>query len=100
MQEFPNDENGAEPKVLQENGADLTCVRSIEFSVHSPSNAVSKLIEQGNVARAYKAEIDFDEGELEEGEEITPENEEFSPSWLVYTEIPMVSLYGGISRVQ
>jgi len=52
------------------------------------------------LAKGFSAEIFYDEGKLEEGEEVTPENEEFAPSWSVYTEICMVPEYSEILRIQ
>jgi hypothetical protein len=100
MQEFPNDEDGAVLKLLHDNGVDLSKAINIEFAVHSPDEAASKTIEQAMIAKGYNAEIFYDEGELEEGEEVTPENEEFAPSWSVYTEISMIPEHGEILRIQ
>lgn len=100
MEEFPNDEDGNALRSLKEEGLDLSKEVEIEFAVDSPDEASSKEIAAAMTFKGFPTKIVYDEGELEEGEEITPESEEFAPSWTVYSNIRMVPEHGEIIRIQ
>ena len=100
MSQYPDDEDGEVLKKLADSGIDMDSPLNVEFMVHSPNEASSTKIVNAMNKAGYETEIDFDEGELEEGEEQTKENEEFWPSWTVYAQVKIVPEYNIIIRIQ
>ena len=100
MESYPDDVDGNILRNLAESGHDMSKPLVFDFFVDSPDQESSKNIEKELIKAGFSAEAHFDEGELEEGEEMTEENEEFWPSWTVYVFSKMVPSYDEIMRIQ
>lgn len=101
MQSFPDDEDGQVLANLAEYGIDMTQPLEIEFAVAVPDEAAADATLEAMVKAGYNdARIEFDEGEPDEEGEIDPDDEEFGPSWTIYTSIHMVPEHAEILRIQ
>jgi hypothetical protein len=102
MVDFPLDSDGMALKKMAERGMDMSQPIGFEFHIH-----VENKQQADDIYRALKeakigdeAESVYDEGELEEGEEMTEENVEFWPSWTVYVYYKMVPDYNKLIEFQ
>lgn len=101
MNTYPNDDDGKVLKFMAESGIDMTASIEIEFPIDSKDEETSEKIGEKLKQNGYgNIEIDFDEGELKKGEKMTAENEEFWPSWTVYTTFNMIPKYDQIIKIQ
>ncbi|MEM1158246.1 MAG: ribonuclease E inhibitor RraB [Verrucomicrobiota bacterium] len=101
MHTYPDDSDGNVLRGMAESGMNMSAEYEIEFPITSQDEEMAKKIELTLRASGYKnIEIYFDEGELAEGEEMTEENEEFWPSWTVYSKFMMVPEYEKIIQIQ
>jgi hypothetical protein len=100
MNDFPNDEDGSVLNILAKQGLDMNASIEIEFAVYAPNEKCADLIATAMNKSGFEAEVDFDEGELDEGEEMTEENKEFWPSWSVYYVVSMIPSYDEIVAIQ
>ncbi len=100
--EFPDDSDGRVLKMMAERGLDMSRPVKFEFSIHVEDEENAKIVLEGLKAAGVgdAKEIIFDEGELEDGEEMTKENEEFWPSWTVYVYQSMVPGYERVIEFQ
>ncbi len=97
---FPNDDDGGLLQMLHEHDIDLSQPMDLEFGVHCPDEAAALKIEQVLQDAGYKAHALYDEGDLEEGEAMTPDNEDSWPYWAVVAFINMVPECTEIQRIQ
>lgn len=100
MNKFPDDEDGAVLRQLSERGFDFSKEVEVEFSIYSPNESAMITIEKAVSYAGFNAEGYFDEGELEEGQELTDDNEEFGPSWTVYVSKVMKLKYDDLISIQ
>lgn len=97
---YPNDDDGAVLKLLADHGVDMSAPMKLEFAVLCADETAALRIEKALQEAGYSAEASYNEGELEDDEEMTEENEEFWPSWSVIALITMVPEYSEIVRIQ
>jgi hypothetical protein len=102
MANFPNDADGLALQQMANRGVDMGKPIGFEFYIHVDNEETA-----ASVLNALKAaglgegtEIVYDEGELEEGEQMTKENEEFWPSWTVYVYRELMPEYSGVIEMQ
>jgi hypothetical protein len=100
--DFPNDSDGSALRQLAERGLDMERAVKFEFSVHVEDEQRAERV-LGSLKAAKLGdfvEVVFDEGELEDGEEMTSENEQFWPSWTVYICRTMLPNYEAVLEFQ
>ena len=99
---YPADDDGQALARLAESGIDMSTELVFEFSLlvknEDEAKAVTKALQVNKIGQKY--ETDYDEGELEEGEEMTEENSEFWPSWTVYVIVSMLPKYEEVVAFQ
>lgn len=100
MANFPKDADGEALARLAAQGADLSQPLVLEFAVLASDERSALAIKEALAQRGYQAVIDYDEGEPDEEGEVDAEDEEFGPSWTVFTEITMVPTYEAVMRIQ
>jgi hypothetical protein len=102
MIEFPLDSNGMALKKMAERGMDMSKPIVFEFYIHvenkQQANDIYMALKEQKIGD--DAESVYDEGELEKGEEMTEENEEFWPSWTVYVYHKMVPDHSKLLQFQ
>ncbi len=102
MKSLPNDSDGLALQQIANRGIDMDKPIGFEFYVHADSEIIAidvmDALKKEGVGDAV--EIVFDEGELDEGEAMTEENEEFWPSWSVYIFRTMVPNYVDVVEMQ
>ena len=100
--EFPDDSDGHALRMLAESGFDMNRAVKFEFSIHVENEESSESVLEKLKAAELGDSIEavFDEGELEDGEEMTSENEQFWPSWTVYICRTMVPRYQAVVEFQ
>jgi len=102
MDDFPLDSDGMALKRLVESGLDMSQGVEFEFFIHvenqQQATNIYKALEEKKIGD--KIETEYDEGELENGEIMTEENQEFWPSWTVYVYYKMVPDYNKIIAFQ
>lgn len=100
--ELPDDSDGQALKILARKGVDMRCPIMFEFAIHVDDEKDSKLVvEKLRAANlADSIEVIYDEGELEQDEEMTEANRQFWPSWTVYVCRRMVPNYTGVIQFQ
>ena len=80
----------------------MTRAVEFEFSIHVEDKEMAERVL--NLLKASKlgssVEVFFDEGELEDGEGLSRENEEFWPSWTVYISRTMIPSYEAVVGFQ
>ena len=102
MEKFPNDADGMALRQMAIRGMDMENPVGFEFYIHVEDEATAAVVLNAvkHAGIGDGAEIVYDEGELEEGEQKTPENEEFWPSWTVYVYRRMLPEYLGVVEAQ
>ena len=100
--ESSNDSDRDALSRLAESGVDMTRAVRFEFSIHVENQEMAEHVL--GVLKAAKlgssVEAVFDEGELEDGEELGRENEQFWPSWTVYISRTMIPDYEAVVGFQ
>ena len=100
--DFPNDSDGSALRQLSERGLDMNRAVKFEFSIHVEDEERAERVL--GLLKAAKlgdlGEVVFDEGELEDGEQMTSENEQFWPSWTVYICRTMLPSYEAVIEFQ
>ena len=105
MTNYPDDADGAVLADLAARGVEMSSPLLIEFAVAAPDEGSANAIAKAMRAAGYDTEICFDEGELEEedldeDDELDPDDEEFGPSWTVFANVSMIPEYDEIMRIQ
>ncbi|MBF7074574.1 ribonuclease E inhibitor RraB [Glaciecola sp. MH2013] len=100
MFNFPDDEDGNVLKILAERGLDMTAPIEIEFAIFAKDESAAKAIANEMERVGLNAEIDFDEGDLDDGEAPTEDNREFWPCWSIYHVVTIVPSYQEIVSIQ
>ena len=100
MAKYPDDDDGIVLTQLEEEGIDMTRPLLLEFTVAAPDERSANAIEKAVTKLGYEAQIEFDEGELEEGDDLDESMEEFGPAWTVFLKVSMVPTYDEIIRIQ
>ncbi len=102
MNNFPNDGDGLALQKMAECGINMQQPVAFEFYIDSKnketSERVKDALEQARIGEHI--EIVFDEGELDDGEEMTEDNVEFWPSWTVYVKLTIIPDYTKILQFQ
>lgn len=100
--ESSNDSDRVALSQLAERGLNMTRAVEFEFSIHVEDKEMAERVL--NLLKASKlgssVEVFFDEGELEDGEGLSRENEEFWPSWTVYISRTMIPSYEAVVGFQ
>ena len=99
MSEHPDDADGDALRLLAQRGANMERPMLFEFAVavanESDSDSVVERLLAAN--RGGSIEAVYDPGELEEGEEDSPEEqEEFGPSWTVLVTCSMKPTHANV----
>lgn len=97
---YPNDDDGAVLQILFDHGINMSAPIELQFGVLCTDENSAIVIKEALQSANYKAEVSYNEGELEEDEEMSAENEEFWPSWSVIVFIKMVPEYDAIVSIQ
>lgn len=97
---FPDNDDGALLQMLFDHGVDLAAPQELEFGVLCRDETAALKVEKELQDAGYQARAIYDEGELEEGEQMTETNEEFWPSWSVVVAITMIPHYDEIVKIQ
>jgi len=97
---YPQDDDGALLQMLSDHGVDMHAPMELEFAVLCADETAAHRIAQVLQDAGYDAEASYNEGELEEGEAMTEENEDYWPSWSVIAHLEMVPDYQEIQRIQ
>ncbi len=102
MVNFPSDSDGVALKKMAELGVDMSQPVGFEFYIHVENSKQADDVYQVLIEAKIgdEAESVYDEGELEEGEEMTEENKDFWPSWTVYVYYKMVPDYNKLVEFQ
>lgn len=100
MVSYPDDDDGAVLARLAAHGIDMTLPLLIEFPVEAPDEESANKTLSAMSKAGYDSEIEHDPGEPDDDGEIDPDDEEFGPSWTIYTRICMVPAYDEIVRIQ
>jgi hypothetical protein len=102
MADFPNDSDGMALQRMAAAGIDLKRPAVLEFHIDTGTEETSRAV--ANALRTAgvgdEIEIVYDEGELEDGEEMADDNVEFWPSWTVCVLCEMVPEYKTIVQTQ
>jgi Regulator of ribonuclease activity B len=87
---------------LAERGLDMTRAVKFEFSIHVEDKEKAERVLSALKAAKLGSSVEavFDEGELEDGEELNRANEEFWPSWTVYISRTMIPSYEAVVGFQ
>lgn len=85
---------------LRQRGIDLSSEYELEFMIAVADENAARQVEKVVNSAGFETEVDFDEGELKEGEKRTAENQDLWPSWTVYIPVTMVPSIENISNQQ
>lgn len=87
---------------LAERGLDMTRPVKFEFSIHVEDKEKAERVLSALKAAKLGSSVEavFDEGELEDGEALSSENEQFWPSWTVYVSRTMIPSYEAVVGFQ
>ena len=96
---YPDDADGAVLADLAAEGVDMTKALTIEFFVAVPNEASAEKAAATMGDAGYESQIVYDEGEPDFDPE-TDDNNEFGPSWTVYTNVHMIPEYNEVMRIQ
>jgi hypothetical protein len=102
MNKYPNDSDGNTLRKMEETGFDMSTIHKFEFFIdvenEKNANDIVAHLKLNKIGKSF--EINFDEGELEKGEEKTEFNKDFWPSWTVYVFVDMKPDYRKIINFQ
>jgi hypothetical protein len=97
---FPDDEDGAVLASLAEAGVDLSKPIELEFVIDAPGEAAANQIAAAVRAAGHECQVEYDEGEPDEGDEADSGDEELGPSWAVYVSLEAVAEHARIVQLQ
>jgi hypothetical protein len=110
MTTYPDDADGAALANLAEQGVDMSQPLDFDFPVAAPDEAAAIAIQQALAAAGYASEVEYDEGDADDGDEdefgpddedeMDADDEEVGPSWAVYVNLQMVPEYDEVMRIQ
>jgi len=100
MTTYPDDDDGAVLSALASEGVDMSQPLQIEFAVAAEDEASAMAIGDALTQAGYDAQIEYDEGELDEEDDPELDAEEFGLCWTVYANVTMVPEYAELVRIQ